>query len=69
MSIEENKISLNRSGSCIDSFECLKYKKATTNPKNNDAKCFQYDLTVTLNYQNIEKNSEKLSKIKPFIDQ
>ena len=27
-------------------------KKATINPKNNDDKCFQYALTVALNYQN-----------------
>ena len=45
-----NKISLSRGGSYIDSPEWLKTKKATTNPKSNDGKCFQYDLTVALNY-------------------
>ena len=44
-----NKVSLSRSGSYIDSPEWLKNKKATTNPKNNDDKCFQYALTVALN--------------------
>ena len=64
-----NKISLNRGGSYIDSPEWLQNKKATTNPKNNDDKCFQYALTVALNYQNIKNNRERISKIKPFIDQ
>ena len=45
-----NKISLSRDGSYIDSPKWLKNKKATINPKNNDDKCFQYTLTITLNY-------------------
>ena len=64
-----NKISLSRHGSYIDSPEWLKNKKATISPKNNDDKCFQYALTVALNYQNIKNNLERISKIKPFIDQ
>ena len=63
-----NKISLNRGGSYIDSPEWLKNKKATINPKNNDGKCFQYALTVALNYKQIKKNSQRISNIKPFID-
>ena len=53
----------------IDSPEWLKNKKATINPKNNDNNCFLYALTVALNYQNINNNPERISKIKPFIDQ
>ena len=45
-----HKISLNRGGSYIDSPKCLKNKKVTINPRNNDDKCFQYALTVALNY-------------------
>ena len=48
-----NKISLSRGGSYIDSLEWLKNKEATTNPKNNSDKCFQYALTVALNYEQI----------------
>ena len=48
-----NKISLSRGGSYIDSLEWLKNKEATTNPKNNADKCFQYALTVALNYKQI----------------
>ena len=64
-----HKISLNRGGSYIDSPEWLKNKKATINPKNKDDQCFQYSLTVALNYQNIKKDPQRISKIKPFIDQ
>ena len=63
-----HKISLKRGGSYIDSPELLKNKKATINPKNDD-KCFQYALTVALNYEQIGKDPQRITKIKPFIDQ
>ena len=44
-------------------------KKATINPKNNDNNCFQYALTVALNYQNIKKTPQRISNLKPFINQ
>ena len=64
-----NKISLNRGGSYIDSPKWLKDKKSTINPKNNDHKCFQYAVTLALNPDNINKHHQRISKIKPFIDQ
>ena len=63
------KIGLKRGGSYKDFPELLKNKKATINPENNDDNCFQYALTITLNYQNIGINPQRISKIKPFIDQ
>ena len=45
-----HKISLSRGESYIDSPEWLKNKKTTINSKNNDDKCFQYAVTVALNY-------------------
>ena len=64
-----NKVSFSRGGSYIDSPKRLKNKKATINPKNNDGKCFQYALTVALNYKQIKDLPERISNIKPFIDQ
>ena len=64
-----NKISLNRGGSYIDSPKWLKDKKSTINPKNNDHKCFQYAVTLALNLDKINKHPQRISKIKPFIDQ
>ena len=64
-----NKISINRGGSYIDSPQWLKNKKSTINPINNDYKCFQYAVTLALNLDKIRKNPQRISKIKPFIDQ
>ena len=64
-----NKISLNRGGSYIDSPKWLKDKKSTINPKNIDEKCFQYEVTLALNIDRIKKDPQRISKIKPFIDQ
>ena len=63
------KVGLKRGRSYIDSPEWLKNKKATINPKNNDDNCFQYALTIALNHKQIKSHPERMSKIKPFIDQ
>ena len=63
-----NKISISRGGSYIDFPKWLKNKKSTINPKN-DYKCFQYDVTLALNLDKINKNSQRISKIKPFIEE
>ena len=61
------KTSLKRTGSSyIDSPKWLKNKKARINPKNSDNNCFQYALTVALNYESIKKDPQRISKIKPF---
>ena len=59
-----NKISLNRSGSYIDSPKWLKDKKSTINPRNNDDKCFQYAVALALNLDKINKHPQGMSKIK-----
>ena len=63
-----NKTSINRGGSYIDSPKWLKDKKSTINPKNNDDKCFQYAVTLALNFDKIKKYPQRVSKIKPFIE-
>ena len=65
-----NKISLNRGGSYIKSPDWIENKKATINRQNKkDDKCFQYALTVALNHEKIKRDRQRISKIKPFIDQ
>ena len=64
-----NKISISKGGSCIASPKWLKDKKSTINPKNNDYKCFQYAVTLALNLDKINKNSQRISKVKPFIEE
>ena len=64
-----HKISLNRGSSDIDSPMWIKNKGVTTNTKDTkDNNCFQYAITAALNYQNIGHHSERISKIKPFIN-
>ena len=46
----------------------VKDKKCTINQKNNDNKCFQYATTLALNFNNIDKHHQRISKIKPFIN-
>ena len=55
---ELHKISLNQGGSYIDSPKWLKNKKANINPKNSDDKCFQYAITVSLNYEQMKKDPQ-----------
>ena len=63
-----NKTSINRGGSYIDSPKWLKDKKSTISPRSNDHKCFQYAITLALNLNRINKDPQRLSKIKPFIE-
>ena len=69
LSYHIHKTSLKRGKSYIKSPEWILNKRATINPKNKDNKCFQYSITVALNHQNIENHPERISNIKPFIDQ
>ena len=64
-----HKISLNRGGSYIICSQWLKNKGATRNPKNTgDNKCMQYAIIVALQHQEIGRNRQRISKIRPFID-
>ena len=69
LSYHIHKRNLKRGRSYIKSPEWISTKRATINPKNKDNKCFQYSITVALNHQNIENYQERISNIKPFIDQ
>ena len=62
------KINLNQGESYTNSPNSIKNKKATVNSINDDHKCFQYAATVEINCEEIERNSQGVSKIKPFIN-
>ena len=51
-----HKIDLKTSGSYTETPDWIKNKKATINVENDDDKCFQYSVTVALNYDKIKKN-------------
>ena len=51
MDYKLHKVRLRRSGSYVKSLEWLLYKRATIDLKNEkDDECFQYSLTLALNY-------------------
>ena len=55
--------------SYIDSPDWLKNEKATINLiSKKDKNFFQYALTVALNYEEIKKDPQKMTNIKPFIN-
>ena len=46
-----------------------KQKKTAINPINKKYnKCFQYTLTVPLNHEEIKKDPQRITKIKPFMN-
>ena len=57
-----NKISISKGGPYIDSPKWLKDKKSTINPKNNA-------VTLALNLDKINGHPQRISKIKPFIEE
>ena len=63
-----NRITISKGGSYIESPKWLKDKKCIVNQKNNDNKCFQYAATLALNFNKIDRNPQRISKMKPFID-
>ena len=64
-----HQISLNRGGSYVDSLDLIKSKKAPiTSINKKDNKCFQYAVTVALSHEEIGKHTERIIKIKPFIN-
>ena len=64
-----HKISLNRGSSYIDSPEWKKDKGVRINPKNTKNNlCFQYAITAASNHQNIDHHPERISKLRPFIN-
>ena len=63
-----NRITISKGGSYIESPKWIKDKKCCINQKNNDNKCFQCTATLALNFNNIDKDRQRISKIKPFIN-
>ena len=68
MTVSIHKINLKRGKWYIKSPDWIFSKRATINPKNKDNKCFQYSITVALNHQYIENHPERISDIKPLLN-
>ena len=64
-----HEISLNRGESYTDSLSWIKNKKATINPKSKDNKWFRSAITAALNHKKNIYNPERVSNLKPFLDE
>ena len=64
-----HKINPTCSGSYKDSPDWIKNKETTINAINKkDNKYFQYAIPVASNYEEIKKDPQRITKIKPFIN-
>ena len=62
-----NRVSISKGGSYTESPKWFKDKKSTINQKNNDYKCFQYATTLALNFNKINNDLQRISKINPLL--
>ena len=65
MCYKYHKVNFSHCSSYID--HPGRIKKETNKSKNENDKCFQYVVTVALNYEEIKWNLERFPTIKPFI--
>ena len=66
-----HKADLKTSGSYTETPEWIQSKGATINCHNDDDddKCFQFAITIVLNYNEIGNHHQRINKVKSFIDQ
>ena len=63
-----DKVSFKRGETYTKYLDLMKNKKSTINPINEDDKYFQYAATVALNDEEIKRNPQRISNIKPFVN-
>ena len=65
---ELKKLTINNS-TFVETLKWINKKKCTINPQNNDNKCFQYSVTLSLYHkQIIGRNLFRISKVRTFIN-
>ena len=67
--INFNRLALTRGGSCTDLPEWLKNKKKMMNPQNKDEGCFKCAVIAALHHEEIEKDYQRISKLRPYENQ
>ena len=63
-----HKIKSNHGGSYADSPNWIKSKKTINSINKKDQKCFQFVVTVVLNYEETGKYAEGITKMKSFMN-
>ena len=63
--INVHRLVLTRGGSYIELPKWLKSKKAVINPQNKDEKCFKWAVIAALHHEEIKKDHQRISKLRP----
>ena len=63
--INVHRLALTRGGSYIELPKWLKSKKAVINPQNKDEKCFKWAVIAALHHEEIKKDHQRISKLRP----
>jgi len=64
--IDFHKLVLTRGNSYIELPKWIANKKAVINPQNTDEECFKWAVTAALHHKEIEKDPQRISKLKSF---
>ena len=66
--VQFHSIQLKRGSSYIPSPKSIQKKKATINPQNiKDNYCFAYLIIAALHHEEIKKDLQRISKLKPYV--
>ena len=68
LDIEFHKLELTRGASHIELPKWIATKKAVINPKNEDEECFKWAVVASLHHEAIEKDPQRVSKLRPFVE-
>ena len=63
--INVHRLVLTRGGSYIELPKWLKSKKTVINPQNKDEKCFKWAVIAALHHEEIKKDHQRISKLRP----
>ena len=63
--INFHRLVLTRGGSYIELPEWLKSQNAVINPQNKDEECFKWDAIAALHHEEIKKDHQSISRLRP----
>ena len=69
LDIDFHQLELTRGASHIELPKWIAEKKAVINPKNEDEECFKWAVVASLHHEAIEKDPQRVSKLRPFAEQ
>ncbi|XP_057310491.1 uncharacterized protein LOC130648455 [Hydractinia symbiolongicarpus] len=68
LDVDFHKLKLRWGSSYIETPKWIATKKAIINPNNNDQECLRWALIAVLHYEDIAKDPQRISKLRPYVD-